>query len=195
MEKYNGYPLYELTMDDDALGIYAISLTSNPATKVAWFAFSNQEETIKCSIIDDGYEHKILTPIARANYPILRIDDKGNKFYVTFSKETINKMAQKFLKEGFQGQINIEHEENSFIDGVELVELFIKDTEKGINPKGFEQVEEGSLFGIYKIENDRVWDAILKGYFKSVSLEGIFHVKEDSVISTIEELLDYLSKS
>lgn len=191
MNTYKGFPLYDLELDENSLGMYAISLVDRPAVESDFFAFSREEESVKCSVIDDGLEHKILACICRADFPILRINEKGEKYYIQFSKNTIQKMSQRFLKEGFQGNINIMHDENAYVDGVELTQLFIKDTEKGISPKGFEEIEEGSLFGIYKIENDKVWEAIQNGLFKGVSLEGIFHPKEH-IISSLEELVNSL---
>ena len=77
-------------------------------------------------------------------------------------------------------------------------EIFIKNSEKGISPKGFEDVEEGSLFGVYKIENQEVWQAIKDGVFTSVSLEGMFKLKpekkEEKAIENIKDLLEWLNK-
>ncbi len=59
------------------------------------------------------------------------------------------------------------------IDGVVMVEYFIKDTEKGINPKGFEDIADGSLFVTYKIEDEKLWDEIVSpdSEFKGFSIE------------------------
>lgn len=172
-------PIYELILDDEALGLYTISLVKDPATERAWFAFSAQDRNkthIKCNILEDGEQRRVLAVIARADFPFYRYMD-GMEFYATFPKETIQKMAQKFLKDGFQNMVNVEHRENSYISGVEMTQLFIKDISKGINPKGFEDIEDGSLFAEYKIENDEVWEAIKAGIFTSVSLEGWFETR------------------
>lgn len=179
-------PIYELVLDDDCLGLYTVSLVKNPATETSWFAFNKQEEPIKCSILEDGEQRRVLAVIARADFPFYRIID-GFEFYAMFTKETIQKMAQKFLKDGYQGLINVEHQENSYIKGVEMTQLYIKDTEKGISPKGFEQIEDGSLFAEYKIESDEVWEAIKAGIFTSVSLEGYFTPKETDIEFMVEE--------
>lgn len=189
---YKNLPLYDLEIDDEVIGMFTISLVDEPAVESNFYAFSKEvdEMEVKCSVIDDGMEHRILACICRADFPILRVNENG-KYYIRFSKETIQKMTQKFLKEGYQGAINLMHDHEAYVDGVELTQLFIKDTEKGISPKGFEEIEEGSLFGIYKIENDDVWKAIKNGLFKGVSLEGIFHPKEH-VIDSLDELYDTL---
>lgn len=195
---YNGLPIFDVLINDEVEGMTCVSLTSRPAIQAYWTAFAEEGEKLQMSVVDEK-EHKVITPICRADYPILRFAN-GQKFYVTFSKETIQKMAQKFLKQGYQTAINIEHMDDSYINGVELFELFIKDTEKGINPVGFEEIEEGSLFGIYKIENEAVWQAIQEGKFTSVSLEGFFDLKPQEVevvnegYDTLEDLLNDLLK-
>lgn len=195
MQTFRGLPIYEIGVDD-AIGMTAIALTDRPAIMVDWMAFDKQEEVLKCSILNDGKEHKILTCICRADFPIFRRMD-GQEFFITFPKDTIKLMAQKFLKQGFQTAINLEHDEHAYIEGFELEQIFIKDVEKGVNPMGFEAVEDGSLFGVYKVENEALWKAIEDGLFTSVSLEGKFNfntpkVEKETVIDTLEDLLKYL---
>lgn len=67
---------------------------------------------------------------------------------------------------------------NQWVDGVELEELFIKDESKGINPSGFEDIENGSLFAKYRISNEEIWSKVKAGEFKGFSLEGYFDIEE-----------------
>ena len=82
------------------------------------------------------------------------------------------------------------------MNGVYLEELFIKNVEKGIDPKGFEDVENYSLFGVYTIENSDVWEAIQKGEFKGISLEGIFtfESEDDAEVQEWEEIYNLLKE-
>jgi len=73
--------------------------------------------------------------------------------------------------------INLMHEDGTDVEGVNLVELFIKDTNKGINPANFDDIENGSLFATYKINNDAIWEQIKLGTFRGFSLEGIFDIE------------------
>lgn len=201
MEKnrYN-LPIFDMMLDEDTAGLYTVSLVDDPAMEVNWFAFEKEDNKpleVKMADIMDEMEHKVMAVICRADFPILRRDDEGQYFYVQFPKETIKMMAQRFLKNGFQELINIQHETDSYVQGVEMEQLFIKDTKSGINPVQFQDIEDGSLFGIYKIENEEIWNDIMNGKYTSVSLEGLFkpvlHIEEkDKEIETIEELIDYL---
>lgn len=169
----NKIPVYEVRIDEDHIGMYCISLVDDPATMVSWQAF--KEEKMDFSVVDSD-EHKVMAVVMRANFDIIRRSPTGEKYFIRFTPENIDIMAQHFLKNGYQGLVNVQHMDNSYIEGVELTQLFIKDSAKGINPKGFETIEEGSLFAIYKIENENVWDAIKKGIFTGLSLEGIFNM-------------------
>lgn len=192
-------PIYEIILEDGVEGLYAIALVQSPATEISWLAFSKDDKKpnyLKCSILDEE-ERRVLAVIARADFPFYRCIE-GQEFYAMFSKETIKQMAQKFLKGGYQGFVNIEHTD-TYVDGVEMVQLFIKDTSKGINPKGFENIEDGSLFVEYKIENEDIWQAIKQGIFTSISLEGWFNMKPtgqiyEDVITTDEELMKWLEE-
>ena len=89
------------------------------------------------------------------------------------------------------------HDGDAYVEGVEMEQIFVKDVENGINPIHFSQIEDGSLFAVYKIENDAIWNDIMNGKYNSVSLEGLFKpvlVEEKSdEINTIDEFVDYIN--
>lgn len=201
--------IYNATLPEDAIGLYTVSLVENPAFETEWLAFSKDKEEIDFqrlmfSVMGDEMQRKVMVVICRADYPILR--KKGNELiYVVFSKDVIKEMSQRFLANGFQNSVNIEHRENSFVDGVEMEQLFIKDIEKGVDPQGFENIEDGSLFAVYKVNNDEVWEGIKSGVWKSVSLEGLFKMVEaeeemepkendKETIETFEDMMEWLQK-
>ena len=123
----------------------------------------------------------------RSNFPIYRRTEDGFEYYIIFSKETIEIMAEKWLSEGITNNINLDHNEDKYVNGLFLKEVFIKDTSRGINPKGFEDIEEGSLFGTYKVLNEDVWEEIKNGTFKGFSLEGYFDLKEYDIYKSKEK--------
>lgn len=201
--------IYNATLPEDAIGLYTVSLVENPAFETEWLAFSKDKEEIDFqrlmfSVMGDEMQRKVMVVICRADYPILR--KKGNELiYVVFSKDVIKEMSQRFLANGFQNSVNIEHKENSFVEGVEMEQLFIKDINKGVDPQGFENIEDGSLFAVYKVNNDEVWEGIKSGVWKSVSLEGLFKMVEaeeemepketdKETIETFEDMMEWLQK-
>jgi len=170
----NVLPIYEALITDETQGIFNISLVDCPAVKSNFLAFKKQKQFNYT--IQNEEKRIVFGVLMRANYNIYRYDKELGEFYIRYSPETIKVMAEKMMLDNRHNSINIQHTDGSNVEGVNLIELFIKDTEKGINPKGFEEIEDGSLFAAYKVENPVIWDAIKKGVFNGFSLEGIFDI-------------------
>jgi hypothetical protein len=133
-------------------------------------------------------EQKIVTgPLMIADLPIYR-KDKDEEYYVLFSAEEIKKIVQRFFKKGYQKKVNLEHMQP--VDGVYMYESYIIDREKGVMPpKGFEDVSDGSWFGTFKIENDKIWDMVKEGTYKGFSIEGLFKYEKTQHRITEEEVV------
>lgn len=170
-------PVYEALITDDNEGILNISLVDLPAVDSNFMAFRDLEQELKFKVQSE--EQRIISGVLmRANYDIYREDPKLGPYYIRYSPETIRIMAEKLFKDGNQNSINIMHLPGSNVSGINLIQLFIKDTEKGIVPEGFETIEDGSLFATYHVENDAIWNEIKNGTFKGFSLEGLFKVEQ-----------------
>ena len=168
----NNLPLYELMFDDNdsTLGCSKISLVESPAVEEFFLKFSKdeQEKEHKSFYFKDDSK-RIITGIAmRADYPIYRNQD-GQEFYVQFSKYTIEKMMQKFMKEQRLFDISLDH--NKDVRDCYLIESFIINKERGICPNEFSDVEDGSWIISVKIENQDVWNKICSGEVKGFSIE------------------------
>lgn len=189
-------PIYEATIEGINDGIYTISLVDCPAVENDFFYFKKEEKMFNFKV-ENEEKRLILGVIMRADYPIYRINSSGEGYYIRFSKETIEKMAEKMLLNSTYNNVNLQHNPENYVENVYLREVFIKDIAKGINPKGFESIEDGSLFGVYKVENDEVWASIKSGEFKGFSLEGCFssyEVKEVDDETLLEDICDLLKK-
>lgn len=198
-------PIYyaEITTEED--GICCMSLVGYPAVERNFVAFSKHEEkkreAVRFAAIEEGEQRLLLGVIMRADYPIYR-NDNGIEYYIVYNAETIRYMAEKMLVDGHATTVDLQHDGN-LVDGVHLQELFIKDTTKGISPQGFEDVEEGSLFGVYKVHNDEVWDMVKRGECMGFSLEGYFHVSRKDIelqnlmaeVEEMERTLNNIDKS
>lgn len=176
MNTYKGLPIFRLNVVDDDPGITTVSLVEFPAMEMPMVMFSEDKKNMNFSI-QDLSKHNILTLIARTDYPILRLTEDGNPYYVIFTKEVTEKLCQKLMKEGFSQNISVDHS-GKLIDGIQLQEVFLKDTSKGINPTGYEDAAEGSLFGIYHITDENLWKDCLDGKFTNVSLESYFTLEK-----------------
>ena len=186
-------PLYNIVIDDAETGIDRISLVEMPAVESNFLAFAKDKKQIMFSANEE--QQMITGVLARADYPIYRKDDQLGEYYIQFGKETIKLMAEKVLFDGHQNWVNIEHIENSDVDGVYMIEMFLKDSKKGINPIGFEDISDGSLFATFKVRNTKIWELIKDGTFKGFSIEGLFGFEQvDREEQIYNEILDMLDK-
>lgn len=195
---------YKAKILDDECGIQALSLVEHPAvlSKVERFAEADRIQYFK-----DDLKHNITGLIIPADRPIYR-NNGTEEYYIVFEKDTIVDFATKMMKDGTMNFFNWEHSDDT-INGIECIELFIKDSERGISPAGFDDVEEGSLFGTFHISNDDVWEKIMDGSY-GISMECIFsrfseaiapsteinpeEQMEEKVIDNIESVLKRLNR-
>lgn len=194
----NKLPTYNAEIKDERDGIIAISFVEEPAVESNFMLFGKQIPLF----FANEEKKNILGVIMRADFPIYRRDEDGNEFYVTYSADTIAKMAQKYFVSGAVNTTSINHNGET-LDGVSLVQWYIKDTDKGIAPNGFDDVKDGSLFAEFHIENEELWTACKKGTFKGFSLEGYFTTEktnlksdkmENKIMQKVRELLVKLAK-
>ena len=188
----HGLPVYIADIEEDGCGIDRISLVASPAVESDFMAFNENKKSLAYSINDEDRQH-VLGVIMRANYPIYR-KDAGGEYFVMYRPEAIERMAEKYLREGRSSNVNIEHREGSDVEDVDMVQWFIKDTAKGIAPEGFEDIEDGSLFAEFHVSNADVWEAIKDGTFKGFSLEGVFTVTPSEGIPSEEKMPSDLLK-
>ena len=119
----------------------------------------------------------LIGPLMTPNKLIPRVDEQtGEEYQVFFSKDTIEKIAYKMMKDGLADSVNIEHDGANKVNDVYLVETWlVNDAEKDkATLYGFSPVV-GEWYGIYKVGNGRVWNEYVKtGKVRGFSVEGYF---------------------
>ena len=187
-------PIYTLVLKDDAenSGFNYVALTDEPAIERNWFAFNKE---MKFSIDE---ERKIITgPLIIADLPIYRRTDEMGEFYVVFDKTQTELMVQKFMRMGYQNNVNEQHDPNKIVEGVTMFEIFIVDSQRGIKaPEGFNNITEGSVFCSYKIDNEVIWGKVKDGTFMGYSVEGFFDLvpQEPTLESQIISIIDSIQE-
>jgi len=171
-------PIYKLIVtDDEKIAWTYTALVDKPATAELFVAFKEHENTdyFKFQVANEE-KRIVMGALMVANLPIPRIDEKTKQqFLVVLDAENIDKALQKFFKQGNQKNVNFMHDPNQVVDGVYMYQAFIINSDLGITtPKGFNEVPDGSAFGVFKIDNDSVWADIKAGKYKGFSIEGMF---------------------
>lgn len=124
----------------------------------------------------------IYTPLMIPNILIPRLDDvSGERYFVKFTPEVIEKIQNKFMIEQRLRDTNLEHTDKKFSDAV-MVESWIVD---GESDKAYslgytkDQIPVGTWMGGYKVldtdEGNEIWDKYIKtGKVRGASVEGNF---------------------
>ena len=184
-----GIPVYDAIISDEETGMFRISLVDDPAVMSNFQAFDAHKKPMMYAIQDEE-KRLVRGCIMRSDFPIYRRDEKMGEYYVIYKAEEIRKMAEKYLLEGRQNDVNVMHQEGSDVDGVQMVQYFIKGD--GIQVDGFDDCADGSLFGEFHVVNDSVWTEIKAGTYKGFSLEGVFDLVPEQNKDEIQEIVDLL---
>ena len=177
--------IIELILDEaqQMMGIDAISLVNAPAIEENFLALKSDE----IKLAEVSKDKKILMgALLIPNRPILRTNGE-EEYYIYFSKDTVQKASQLYLKNGNQNNSTLEH--NHELSGLTLVESWIVEDEKYDKSRKYGlNVPVGTWMGTLKVNNDDVWNDYVKtGKVKGFSIEGYFADKMQKPKVDMEE--------
>lgn len=182
-------PIYNVVLNK-CDGVVKMSLVDFPAVESDFLAFAKEGSAEMKFSLDE--EQRIVFGCAlRADFPIYR-QGRDFAYYVVFNKETIKELYEKFMIDGMQNMVNLQHQVD--VSGVYLIQSFIKNTEAGISPIGFEDINDGSWFVAYKVLNDKVWEDVKKGIFNGFSVELMAEMELMTDKNEEDELYDLIRK-
>ena len=175
-------PIYKITIDPEYsengedLGIEQIAFTSTPAIKVMGMAFNSQ---VKQMIFKDNVKYRIVAP-ALIPMEIYRKDDEdGKEYYVSFSKEEIEKIHSKFMKDMSNKDLfNLEHDTNETVPAY-VLEAWIVDNptkDKAYSSFGIE-VPEGTLMVTAQVTDVEYYNHLVDNDQVGFSIEGYLGMK------------------
>lgn len=181
--------IVELILDDDQMaeGISAISIVESPAIESNFIALKNH--AVQFATVDTD-KRILMGPALIPNKPIYR-NQEGEEFYVYFSKATIEKASQLYLKNGNQSKATLEHEIS--INGLTLVESWLKIDEDHDKSAAYGLNDPvGTWYVAMKVDNAEIWEEYVKtGKVKGFSIEGFFADKS-TVMNRHESKLEQL---
>ncbi len=181
--------IVELILDEEQEegGIEAISIVESPAIESDFVALRAEE--VKLAELDKD-KKILLGALLIPNKPIYRKGEEGD-YYIFFSKDTVEKASQMYLKNGYQNSTTLEHAQA--LKGLTLVESWI--VEDKVHDKSVKyglDVPIGTWMGAVKVNNDEIWNEYVKtNKVKGFSIEGYF---ADKMERPKEKIQDNLSK-
>ncbi len=157
-----------------------------------------KEEASKQFAFSFDDDKRIATgPLMIPNKMILRRDEEGKPYYIYFSKATIEKMAEKFLKLNKHNNTDVDHNDDVTTQNT-LLESWI--SEDKMYDKAYKMgfaLPMGTWYVSYKINDDETWRKIKEGELKGFSLAGPFIEKMASnklSEQTLANIIDILEQ-
>ncbi len=189
-------PVYKLKISEDEnddTGVFTISLVDKPAIEIDWFAFKKDEPLeFQFKSVEDK---KILAGYFLVPDKLIYRKDNSGEYFVTFEKETIQKIAEKFNKNQHTKSFNIQHNSSHTTDAFVKENWVIESNEYDkAKVYGFEPIE-GAWFGLVKVESEITWNGLVKeGKVNGFSVEGFFDTELASAIEKFTATKSILTK-
>jgi hypothetical protein len=190
--------IVELVIDEDSqeLAIDAISLVSAPAIEQDFVFFGKEKNNLTFAKIDED-KRMLVSPALIPDKQIFRHDPQTQSdYYVYFSKDTVRKASELYLKNNNHHKAT--HEHNERVSGVLTVESWIIDDPKMDKSTlyGF-SLPKGTWMVKMRIDNEELWSKIKDGSLKGLSIEGYFTDKMEKMSErepTNQEILEALKE-
>jgi hypothetical protein len=183
----------ELFIDESEVkdGIDAISLVKFPAIEENWVALNQHK--IEFKSIDE--EKKIIIGLALVPDKEIYRRNGDYEYNIVFSKDTVKKAAQLYLKRLKVNNATLEHETE--VNGVSVVESWIvEDPERDKTAIYNLNAVEGAWAVVMSIQNEEVWKEVKAGTYLGLSIEGNFSdeqklskIKEEELIEKIKQII------
>ena len=170
----NNTRIVELVIEDDnqELAIDAISLVNSPAIEQDFVFFGKEKNNLTFAKVDEE-KRMLVSPALIPLKNIFRYDpNTDSEYYVYFSKETVRKASELYLKHNNHHKATYEHQDR--VSGVLTVESWIKEGDMDKSKLYGYDLPDGTWFVSMKITNDELWKKVKEGELKGLSIEGYF---------------------
>jgi len=165
--------------EDDDTGVKTISLVDKPAMQSEFIAFSEDEKPKPKYIVlakeGDNYKQVVAGLSMIPDKLIYRVDEEtGEEYQGYFSQTTIEEIRNKYHKEMMTSNVNLDHDENTYIDAY-LIESYLLSTEarvEEVTAQGIEGATLGAWYTQFKIEDEEIFQKVLDGDFNGFSIEA-----------------------
>lgn len=164
---------YKVGLDSETM---AISLVTEPAIEVDFIHMSKEEEEKQQVFLETNEKYLVYGPALIPDKDIYR-NNGENEYYLSFSKDSIEKMSQDYMKDFRQYNVSLQHQDK--VDEVCVVESWIvADSYKDkANALGF-NVPEGTWMVAMKVNNVDTWNRVKEGELKGFSVESLVSLEE-----------------
>jgi len=179
----------ELVIKDEDDGVFAISLVESPAIEENFVALSKQE--IEFKAIDD--ERRIVVGFALVPDKEIYRKQNGKEFNIYFSKDTVAKSAELYMKNLNLANVTSEHDKP--VKDCCVIESWIVEDKAHDKSNLFNLGAKGGEWVVMmKLYNDEEYQKAKNGEYKGFSIEALYDGFEqlNSKQPTEEEIIEQL---
>lgn len=165
---------YKVGIDSET---FAISLVDEPAIEEN-FVYMKKEQKQQIFMQSDE-RHMLYGAVLVPDKDIYRIDENGNEFYLSFTKESIERMSQDFMKNYRQYNVTVQHEEQA--NEITIVESWLKSDlqfDKSVALGLNKDLPVGTWFVGMKCNNIDLWEQVKDGVLNGFSVESLISIEE-----------------
>ena len=180
MAKTYNIPIFDISVDEEGMGLFGLSFVDNPAIQVELHAFKAEEA--RKVFFASHEKREVVSPVLIPNQLIIR-ESMGIPYYIRASEDTIRKIYDKYMLSGNWNNFTYMHENidadisERLQDGIYLQRLWIIEDEKNddaCTKYGFNDLPKGTLMMKCKVNNRQIWSEIREGKLRGISLEAFF---------------------
>ena len=174
---------YKVGLDSETM---AISLVTEPAIEIDFIHMSKDEEEKQQVFLEKDEKYLVYGPALIPDKDIYR-NNGEQEYYLSFSKESIEKMENDYMKDFRQYNVSTQHKDK--VDEVCVVESWlVADSYKDkANALGF-NVPEGTWMVAMKVNNVDTWNRIKDGELKGFSVESLVSLEEFNKVQNDSEM-------
>jgi hypothetical protein len=163
---------FDIDENDKITGVKTMSIVDEPAIGSDFIAFS-QEKPEFVELKNSNYKHVVAGLALIPDKDILRTLPNGEQYFAYFTKDSVERIRNKFHKQQMTDRVNVDHKQDKYINAF-LIESFIIDSaerEADVRARGISHGVMGSWFVAYKVEDEETFNRVLSGELRGFSIE------------------------
>lgn len=169
MTTINGLPVFAMGFDEEFQPSLQLALVDYPAIEVDFLKFREQKR-LQFQLAED--KQIVFGPAMIPDFPIFREDSDMGQYYITFSADTIAKVAKSFAVDH---KFNLDHNAANVANCTILESYILNSAEGKAAPAYFGELPDGTWMVKAHIEDDALWADVKAGIYRGFSIESFFN--------------------
>lgn len=167
--------VYKATYNENEQeGVFALSVVEDPAMQDFFITLKEQKD-VEITLASED-KRLLLGAALIPDQKVYRNID-GHEFHMVFEKETIEKLAHNFLKNGKQNNSSLEHEVK--LNGMSVVQSWtVDDPQNDKSALYGKNYPKGTWVTMMRVDNEDMWQQAKQGKIKGFSIDAFLGLQK-----------------